>query len=197
MAEWRTSRDMIEQVLQMYSEGRKIRAIERCTNLSRNTVRKIIREHESKLEKKTTDQQVKSDDWRDGMNWELIQSEASSGVTIKVLHQEHAPAGVNYKKFWDGFWNRCELPPEITMRLIHKPGEKTFFDFCDGLSITDRKTGKKTKTQFFCGALDTMQRYIRLAGIETKGVTNCLRVLTDMSVMNEAAENISGQEKVG
>jgi transposase-like protein len=33
MAEWRTSRDMIEQVLQMYSEGRKIRAIERCTNL--------------------------------------------------------------------------------------------------------------------------------------------------------------------
>ena len=148
---WRTSRNMMDQVLELFKEGHGIRAIERCTGVSRNTVRKIIREYEAK----NTDEVITKpgDDWRSAINWELIQNEASRGVTIKVLHGEHAPAGINYKKFWDGFWDRCDLPPEITMRLIHKPGEKTFFDFCDGIDITDRKTGKKTSTEFFCGAL--------------------------------------------
>jgi integrase len=50
-----------------------------------------------------------------------------------------------------------------------------------------------------CGWKDlkTMQRYIRLAGIEIKGATNSLRVLTDMNVMNEAATNCGVQEGIG
>ncbi len=151
MAGWRTSRNMRDQVLEMFKEGRGIRAIERCTGKSRNTVRKIIRDYEA--ENKTDVVVAPNEDWRSVINWELIQNEASRGVTIKVLHGEHAPAGINYKKFWDAFWVKCDLPPEITMRLIHKPGEKTFFDFCDGIDITDRKTGKKTSTEFFCGVL--------------------------------------------
>ena len=41
----------------------------------------------------------------------------------------------------------------MTIRLDHKPAEKTQIDFCDGLFITDRVTGNKTLTQFFLGVL--------------------------------------------
>jgi transposase len=154
MAKKRTSREVIEQVLQLFKEGRKIRAIERCTGLSRNTVRKIIREHEESVKAESAPAiSCLEQDWREAVNWDLIQKEAMRGVTIKVLHREHAPEGISYKKFWTTFWDKCDLPPEVTMRLTHKPGEKTFFDFCDGIYITDRKTGKKTSTEFFCGVL--------------------------------------------
>ena len=39
------------------------------------------------------------------------------------------------------------------MVLHHKPGERIYFDFTDGLYITDRTTGLKTKTQLLCGVL--------------------------------------------
>lgn len=44
--------------------------------------------------------------------------------------------------------------------------------------------------QKICGwrDLETMQRYIRLAGIEIKGATESLRVLTDMKVMEQMGE---------
>ena len=42
---------------------------------------------------------------------------------------------------------------KVTIRLEHKPGERIFFDFADGIPITDRKTGEKTKTQLFAGVL--------------------------------------------
>ena len=41
----------------------------------------------------------------------------------------------------------------MTIRLHHKPAEKTQIDFCDGLFLTDPVTGNKTLTQFFLGVL--------------------------------------------
>lgn len=45
--------------------------------------------------------------------------------------------------------------------------------------------------------LETMQRYIRLAGIEIKGATESLRVLTDMKVLEQMGESPAAQEKAG
>ena len=44
--------------------------------------------------------------------------------------------------------------------------------------------------QKICGwkDLETMQRYIRLAGIETKGATESLKVLSDMHVLEQMDE---------
>src|SRR6266481_4988087 len=48
---------------------------------------------------------------------------------------------------------RQASPEQVTIRLNHKPAEKTQIDFCDGLWITEWGTGKKTLTQFFLGVL--------------------------------------------
>lgn len=52
--------------------------------------------------------------------------------------------------------------------------------------------------QKICGwrDLETMQRYIRLAGIEIKGATESLRVLTDVKVMEQMGEEPIAQERV-
>jgi hypothetical protein len=44
--------------------------------------------------------------------------------------------------------------------------------------------------QKICGwkDLETMQRYIRLAGIETEGVTEALKVMPDQAVLAQAAQ---------
>lgn len=43
--------------------------------------------------------------------------------------------------------------------------------------------------------LETMQRYIRLAGIEIKGATDSLRVLSDLNVLEQMGESPAAQEK--
>src|SRR5437879_6163295 len=48
---------------------------------------------------------------------------------------------------------RQATPEQVTIRLHHKPAEKTQVDFCDGVFITERVSGKKTLTQFFLGVL--------------------------------------------
>ena len=51
--------------------------------------------------------------------------------------------------------------------------------------------------QKICGwkDLETMQRYIRLSGIETKGATESLKILSDMNVLEEASEMYGGTQK--
>ncbi|MGE0526787.1 MAG: tyrosine-type recombinase/integrase [Bdellovibrionales bacterium] len=51
--------------------------------------------------------------------------------------------------------------------------------------------------QKICGwrDLETMQRYIRLAGIEIKGATESLRVLSDLNVMEEMGEKPLSEEQ--
>jgi transposase len=44
-------------------------------------------------------------------------------------------------------------PEQVTIGLNHKPAEKTQVDFCDGVLITERDSGKKTLTPFFLGVL--------------------------------------------
>lgn len=39
------------------------------------------------------------------------------------------------------------------MVLNHEPGERTFFDFTDGINIVDGKSGALKKTQLLCGVL--------------------------------------------
>lgn len=53
--------------------------------------------------------------------------------------------------------------------------------------------------QKICGwkDLETMQRYIRLAGIETKGATESLRVLSDMNVLEQMGEQPAVQVEAG
>jgi transposase len=140
---------MQEQVLHLFhKEGFKIRRIAKALKLSRNTVRGILREGVK------PPGEPAAPDWARPVDWEKVKRDYHCGVTLKVLHAEMAPADVTYKVFWHYFRTLVPAPTEsVTIRLEHKPAEKTFFDFADGIDIVDRKTGKRTKTQLFSAVL--------------------------------------------
>jgi len=149
MAKERTSVRMQVQIKTMSEQGYSIRAIARILKLSRKTVRKF-------LSIPAASEATEPGGWIDGVDWKYVRQEIyGKGTTIKQIHQEVAPE-VTYLSFWRAFREEVPhqaSPQEVTIRLHHKPGEKTQIDFCDGLLITDPVTGKKTTTQFFCGVL--------------------------------------------
>lgn len=149
MVQRRMSVVMIEQIKLMKGQGHGFRAIAKCLGVSRNTVRSVLR---SAQQETAELQEVKEPLWRSQVNWELVQLEKAKGVTLSVLHQEWAPQ-ISYTQFRKYFRTLTPREPKITMRLEHKPGEKTHFDFCEGISLVDPKTGAKIKTQLFCGVL--------------------------------------------
>lgn len=98
--------------------------------------------------------------------------------------------------------DRTHLLPRV--HDWHKGGQaRELRKFCIGIGITSikfhtlracfatqliRNGIPPIQIQKICGwkDLETMQRYIRLAGIETDGVTESLRVLPDVDVLNQA-----------
>ena len=149
MAQDRKSAAMIQQIHTLRAQGLSIRAL----GVHRKTVRKYLPEEDPRHrgpEEGARDAQGQA---LEVLPWEAIHREATKGVTLKQLHAEYAP-GLPYLKFWRFYRNHHPQAPEVTMVLHHKPGERVFVDFCDGLVLYDRKTGKvKAKTQLFCGVM--------------------------------------------
>lgn len=145
MASWRTSIAMQKQVLELDRQGIKIRQIAKILDLSRNTVRSILRSA-SRAEPAV---QVEVPQVID---WQKVHDEFHKGTQLKTLWLERETA-MSYWSFWRLFRKQFAVKPQVTIRLQHNPGEKIFFDFSDGLFLTDRATGKKTKTQLFLGVM--------------------------------------------
>jgi transposase len=148
MAKERTSVRMQAQIKIMSEQGHSIRRIARVLKLSRRTVRKYL--------ESAPQPPGENGGWEEKIDWEYVRQEVyGKGTTVRQIGQEVAPE-IAYVKFWRGFREKAgrqALPEQVTMRLHHKPAEKTQIDFCDGVWITERETGKKTLTQFFLGVL--------------------------------------------
>ena len=71
---------------------------------------------------------------------------------MKALFEEYAPQ-INYSTFAKHLKSSLKIPKKPAIPLDHVAGERIQIDYCDGLKITDRKTGKTRKTHFFCGVL--------------------------------------------
>ena len=146
MAKERTSVRMQTQIKFMSEQGHSIRTIARVLRLSRRTVRKYL--------EPPAEPTGGGGGWEEKIDWEYVRQEVNGkGTTVKQIGREVA-ADIEYVKFWRVFRER--VGPQgagVTIRLQHKPGEKTQVDFCDGLFITDPMSGKKTLTQFFLGVL--------------------------------------------
>ena len=99
--------------------------------------------------------------------------------------------------------NRPEVLPRLP-RWANGDQARRLREFCSGVGLPSvkfhtlracfatqliRNGVPPIQIQKICGwkDLETMQRYIRLAGIETKGATESLRILSDMNVLEEAA----------
>ena len=91
-------------------------------------------------------------------NWAAINEQLQRRdhqVTLQLLWTEYKaeqPGGYSYPRFavlYKSWKNKLSL----VMRQQHHGGEKAFVDYCDGLKVTDARTGKISKTQLFVGVL--------------------------------------------
>jgi transposase len=76
-------------------------------------------------------------------------------LTLSLLWEEYKqnnPEGYQYSQFAE-YYRRWKNKLSLSMRQEHRAGERTFVDYCDGLYITDPKTGEKTPTELFVGVL--------------------------------------------
>jgi transposase len=144
----RKSFEMRSQIEYMYKNGTPIKRIAISLNISKNTVKKY-------LGLKPVDPKFyenKKSNWDLNLDWEYIKKELQLGASYKVLFQE-----LNPNTSMTTFWRTCQeknlIPPEVTIKLEHKPGERLYFDFADGINIIDPGTGKETSTQLFLATL--------------------------------------------
>jgi transposase len=148
MAKERTSVRMQAQIKTLSEQGHSIRRIARILRLSRRTVRKFL--------EPAPQPACEGGGWMETVDWEYVRQEVyGKGTTVKQIQREVAP-DIAYVKFWRVFREKVSVqasPDQVTIRLDHKPAEKTQIDFCDGVFITDPVTGNKTLTQFFLGVL--------------------------------------------
>ncbi len=148
MAKERTSVRMQAQIKILSEQGHSIRSIARVLRISRRTVRKFL--------EPTPEPPRESGGWVETVDWDYVRQQVyGTGTTVKQIQREVAPE-IAYVKFWRQFREKlCHQasPDQVTIRLHHKPAEKTQIDFTDGLWITEPLSGKKTLTQFFLGVL--------------------------------------------
>ncbi len=91
-------------------------------------------------------------------DWVRVREELSQRdhqVTLALLWQEYGsehPDGLQYSQFVCRF-RQFEKKLSVVMRSHHRPGEKVFVDFCDGIKLTDPVTGDKIPTELFVGTL--------------------------------------------
>lgn len=90
-------------------------------------------------------------DW----NW-IHQESRKKSVTLQLLWEEYKegnPAGYQLSQFYERYKRWCKKL-DVSMRQVHKAGEKMFVDFAgDTVKIHDRFTGKTRDAQIFIAAL--------------------------------------------
>lgn len=160
--------EKLEQILHMWEQKRSIRTIAKCLHMSRKTVKKYLQENSGKINinAKIQDQTSLLKDkpipedipiWAQEIDIELILRELGKGISYKVLYEEIKPT-VGYFSFWRFFRKLYGLKRQnISIRIIHKPGEKAFVDFCDGIQIIDELTGEVIKTHLYVATLPFSQ----------------------------------------
>jgi transposase len=76
-------------------------------------------------------------------------------VTLALLWTEYKaehPEGYQYSQF-TALYRRFERRVSVVLRQTHRPGEKCFVDFCDGIALRDPVSGVAIPTELFVGAL--------------------------------------------
>lgn len=147
MAVTRETVPMQKQILELHRQGRSERAIAKIVGRNRRTVAKIIERGEAVLPN------IETPEWTKSIDWEKIRLEVSRGVQMNILAAEHAADKISYSQFCRQFQKTYPELPTVTMRLDHKPGEKSFFDYSEGIDIVDKSTGEIRSTSLFCGVM--------------------------------------------
>ncbi len=147
MAITRETVPMQNQILELNGQGKSVRAIAKIVGRNRRTVARIIERG------KVVAPNVETPEWTKSIDWEKVRLEVSRGVQVNILAREHAGDKISYVQFWRQFHKTYPELPMVTMRLEHKPGEKSFFDYTEGIDIIDLTTGEVRATSLCCGVM--------------------------------------------
>lgn len=90
-------------------------------------------------------------------DWAWVHQELRRKHVTKLLlwqeYREHQPKGYQYSQFCDRY-RRWAATSMVTMRQVHRAGEKMFVDFSgDGLDIVDPQTGECRLAKLFVAVL--------------------------------------------
>jgi transposase len=178
MANKTISMSKIRHLLQLYSQGRSKLLISEQTGISRNTVKKYIREFKESgisaaelnelSDKDLEDLFIKPEEKPLNERLQTLFSLFPSmdkelrkkGITRLILWQrykEQYPDGIGRSQFNHYFaqWKKQSHP---TMRIEHKAGDKMYVDFAgDKLQIIDRHSGEVTAVEVFVAILGASQ----------------------------------------
>lgn len=150
----RKSSKMKDQILELYGRGIGKRRIAQMLGVSKNTVTGIVRAKSAaaRAQGDPAADMARDANWSGSLDWEKIREELGKRyVTVKCLHEEFAPSGIDYLKFWRELKRRIptDLSSQARIRFQYKPGQRLEIDYCDGIALTDRKTGTAKKTHLF------------------------------------------------
>jgi transposase len=172
------SMSKIRQILRLYSQGRSNLQIASQTGMSRNTLKKYLKEFKESLltfeqinelsDKDLEDLFVKPADKPLNEKLQALFSLFPSidkelrrkGVTRHQLWEQYKqqhPGGLGLSQFkhYYALW-KAQVNP--TMRMEHKAGDKLYIDFAgDKLSITDPHTGEVSEVEVFVAILGASQ----------------------------------------
>ena len=138
---------MQNQILELLRQGKSDRAIAKIVGKNRRTISKII------AQRSAIKPGGQVPEWSKNIDCEKIRLEASRGVNLNILARDYVGIRISYAQFCRHFQETFPSVPAVTIKLQHKPGEKCFFDYSDGIDIVDRETGEVTKTSLFCGVM--------------------------------------------
>jgi transposase len=138
---------MQNQILELQNQGRSVRAIAKILKQDRRTVARVI--EKGKAEHPTG----YVPPWSLEINWQAVREQYGRGVPLNILARENAADKISYVQFWRYFQKQFPTLPTVTMRLDHKPGVKSYYDWSEGIDIVNKETGEITKTDFFCGVM--------------------------------------------
>jgi len=148
MATVRISVAMQKQILELHLRGYTNRKIAKTLRICRKTVARIVAHGDA-----VAPTGAPRPEWATAIDWEKVRLEVSKGVPLNILAREQAGDKISYVQFWRQFYKIYPAVPTVTMRLEHKPAEKTFFDYAEGIDIVDRDTGEVKKTSLCCGVM--------------------------------------------
>jgi len=163
---------MQKQIWELRQRGVPIRKISESLRISRQTIRRYLAkwraaggmpqgvdEGPPPEEKDIAQWAIKqSPKWLQKLDYLKLLAEMRKGGTLTILWEESCALGcpVKYRGFVHALKKlQSKIQPDSDgkgcVRLNHKPAEKVFVDYCDGIEVIDSATGKKRKTHLFVG----------------------------------------------
>lgn len=184
--------DTLRQIIRLLSDqGLSMRAIGRACKISPNTAKSVqtiltakqltwatLQALDDEKLQRTLFDETKPTERKPIPDWQQVHAELQKrDMTLQLLWEEYRQLntdGLSYTQYtrrYRAWRNGCKL----SMRQIHRPGEKIFVDFCGRtMPIRNADTGETGSAQIFVGTLGA-SGYIYAAAVASQKIEDWLK----------------------